>query len=156
MRRALAGITGRAAGTIATKAASPRVRNAFASKTQLITLRDHPLVKLIVKSNDNFTKIMEEGTRTLSLASPLFVAVESKANSSIRIKNLNEIINDLSSGNFNEKVMIFESKAIPLQTTSKRSPQMIKFGVELKGGRAGDQSAEKVIFQPITSSDRGV
>ena len=74
---------------------------------------------------------MEEGI--FSHTSSINVNLEAKVSATICIANFGEVIEDITSGDFIEKVMIVQSKSIPFQTTSRRSPQMIKFGVKIKG-----------------------
>ena len=70
----------------------------------------------------------------LPLSSPIDVYLEARAESSICIENFRGMIDSIARGEFYEHPRYFESESIPLQTTSKRNTQKIKFGVTMQGG----------------------
>ena len=78
---------------------------------------------------------MAQRNRTeLSLSSPIDVYLEARAESSVCIENFKGMIDNIARGDSYEHPIYFESEAIPLQTTSRRNTQKIKFGVKIKGG----------------------
>ena len=79
----------------------------------------------------------------LPLSSPVDVYVEARAESSICIEKFKGMIDKIAGGDFYDYPVFFESEPIPLQTTSRRNTQKIKFGVTIQGG---SQTEAKVSF----------
>ena len=89
---------------------------------------------------------MQEGCSKVPLSS-IIVDLETKAEASICLNNFKEIMEDLFNEEFSGDVMILESDSMPLQTTSKRSPLKIKFGVQFTGASPfDDEEGAKVTY----------
>ena len=94
---------------------------------------------------------MEEGDFVYT--SPVTQNLEAKIGARISVKKIREVVHDMLSGGFNGKTMRVESKDIPIHTTRKSSPQMIRFGVELFGTTRNNEDNIPDYVRPYISNE---
>ena len=101
-------------------------------------------------SADNLQGIMEEGTFTYN--SHVKEVLDTTISSRVVVKDVKKVLEDVMSGGFNNRVMRVETNDIPIHTTSKSSPQAIRFGVEIKGSHPDDEDLGDYI-KPYISNE---
>ena len=95
---------------------------------------------------------MEEGTFTHN--SSVKEVLDTTISSRVVVKDVKKVLEDVMSGAFNNRVMRVETNDIPIHTTSKSSPQAIRFGVEIKGSHPDDEDVGDYI-KPYISNESG-
>ena len=88
--------------------------------------------------------IMEEGC--IIYSSPVEQAIETRIGAEICISNMGSVVGDILSGNFPGKKMYVESEDIPIPTTNKSNPKIVRVGVELEGKSGGaDEDEDDIV-----------